>query len=153
MKYLIIECTLENIPLCSAHQGTPNYAAHITKYPIMHCTARNMQLCSAHHEHLIKQCTSQNTQLHSAHYETPRYSVFLIWWIAANTGWGIKISHFSKRYKKWKKLSRKKVEYISEKYIKNSFLMGFKNQIRHISAVVGNTLLKTFPEVLHHSLG
>jgi len=25
----------------------------------------------------------------------------------------------------------KKIEYISEKYIKNSFLMGFKNQIRH----------------------
>ena len=31
--------------------------------------------------------------------------------------------------------------------------MGFKNQIRHMAAVVGNTLLKTFPEVLHHSLG
>jgi len=29
--------------------------------------------------------------------------------------------------------------------------MGFKNQIIHIVAVVGNTLLKTFPEVLHHS--
>ena len=29
--------------------------------------------------------------------------------------------------------------------------MGFKNQIRHMAAVVGNTLLKTFPEVLHHS--
>jgi len=31
--------------------------------------------------------------------------------------------------------------------------MGFKNQIRHMAAVVGNTLLKTFPEVLHHSPG
>jgi len=37
------------------------------------------------------------------------------------TGWGIKISHILKRYKKWKKLARKKIEYISEKYIKNSF--------------------------------
>jgi len=26
--------------------------------------------------------------------------------------------------------------------------MGFKNQIRHKAAVVGNTLLKTFPEAL-----
>ena len=70
-----------------------------------------------------------------------------------NTGWGIKISHLSKRYKIWKKPSRKKIEYISEKYITNSFLMGFKNQIRHKAAVVGNTLLKMFPEVLYHSLG
>jgi len=31
--------------------------------------------------------------------------------------------------------------------------MGFKNQIRHKAAVVGNTLLKTFPEALHHSPG
>ena len=31
--------------------------------------------------------------------------------------------------------------------------MRFKNQIRHMAAVVGNTLLKTFPEVFHHSLG
>ena len=30
--------------------------------------------------------------------------------------------------------------------------MGFKNHIRHMAAVVGNTLLKTFPEV-HHSPG
>ena len=30
--------------------------------------------------------------------------------------------------------------------------MGFKNHIRHMAAVVRNTLLKTFPEVLHHSL-
>ena len=29
--------------------------------------------------------------------------------------------------------------------------MGFKNIIRHMAAVIGNTLLKTFPEVLHHS--
>ena len=33
------------------------------------------------------------------------------------------------------------------------FLMGFKNQIRHMEAVVGNTLLKTFPGVLHLSPG
>jgi len=46
----------------------------------------------------------------------------------------------------------KKIEYISEKYIK-TVLIGFKNQIRHMAAVVGNTLLKTFPEVLHHSPG
>jgi len=31
--------------------------------------------------------------------------------------------------------------------------MGFKNHIRHMATVVGNTLLKTFPEVLHHSPG
>ena len=31
--------------------------------------------------------------------------------------------------------------------------MDFKNNIRHMAAVVGNTLLKTFPEVLHHSPG
>ena len=31
--------------------------------------------------------------------------------------------------------------------------MGFKNQIRHNAAVVGNTLLKTFPEALHNSPG
>jgi len=31
--------------------------------------------------------------------------------------------------------------------------MGFKNQIRHKAADVGNTLLKTFPEALHHSPG
>jgi len=31
--------------------------------------------------------------------------------------------------------------------------MGFKNQITRKAAVVGNTLLKTFLEVLHHSLG
>jgi hypothetical protein len=31
--------------------------------------------------------------------------------------------------------------------------MGFKNHIRHMAAVVGNTLLKTFPEVLHQSPG
>ena len=31
--------------------------------------------------------------------------------------------------------------------------MCFTNQIRHKAAVVGNTLLKTFPEVLHHSPG
>ena len=30
--------------------------------------------------------------------------------------------------------------------------MGFKNQIKHKAAVVGNTLLKMFPEV-HHSPG
>ena len=30
--------------------------------------------------------------------------------------------------------------------------MDFKNQIRHMAAIVGNTLLKTFPEV-HHSPG
>ena len=29
--------------------------------------------------------------------------------------------------------------------------MDFKNQIRHKAADIGNTLLKTFPEVLHHS--
>jgi len=40
---------------------------------------------------------------------------------ASTTGWGIKISHFSKRYKIWKKPSRKKIEYISEKYIKKFF--------------------------------
>ena len=45
------------------------------------------------------------------------------------------------------------MEYISEKYIKNSFIVGFKNQIRHKAAVIGNTLLKTFPEALHNSLG
>ena len=33
---------------------------------------------------------------------------------------------------------QKKIEYISEKYIKNSFLMCFKNQIGHKAAVVGN---------------
>ena len=49
---------------------------------------------------------------------------------------------------------QKKNVYISEKYIKNSFvLMGFKNNIRQMAAVVGNTLLKTFPEVLHHFPG
>ena len=31
--------------------------------------------------------------------------------------------------------------------------MGFKNNIRHTAAVVSNTLLKKFPEVLHHSPG
>jgi len=31
--------------------------------------------------------------------------------------------------------------------------MGFKNRIRHVAAIVGNTLLKMFPEVLHHSPG
>ena len=31
--------------------------------------------------------------------------------------------------------------------------MCFKNHIRHMAAVVGNTLLKTFPEVLHPSPG
>jgi len=31
--------------------------------------------------------------------------------------------------------------------------MGFKNHIRRMAAVVGNTLLKTFPEVRHHSPG
>ena len=31
--------------------------------------------------------------------------------------------------------------------------MGFKNQIRHKAADVGNTLLKTFLEVLKHSPG
>jgi len=31
--------------------------------------------------------------------------------------------------------------------------MGFKNQIRTKAAVVGNTLLKTFPEALHNSPG
>jgi len=31
--------------------------------------------------------------------------------------------------------------------------MGFKNNIRHMAAAVGNTLLKTFPEVLRHSPG
>jgi len=31
--------------------------------------------------------------------------------------------------------------------------MGFKNQIRHKASDVGNTLLKTFPEVLHNSPG
>jgi hypothetical protein len=31
--------------------------------------------------------------------------------------------------------------------------MGFKNHIRHMAAIVGKTLLKTFPKVLHHSLG
>ena len=31
--------------------------------------------------------------------------------------------------------------------------MGFKIHIRHMAAVVGNTLLKTFPEALHNSLG
>jgi len=31
--------------------------------------------------------------------------------------------------------------------------MGFKNQIRHKAAVVGKTLLKTFPEALHNSPG
>jgi len=31
--------------------------------------------------------------------------------------------------------------------------MGFKNNIRHVVAVVGDTLLKMFPEVLHHSPG
>ena len=31
--------------------------------------------------------------------------------------------------------------------------MGFKNQIRHKAADFGNTLLKTFPEVLHQSPG
>ena len=41
------------------------------------------------------------------------------------TGWGIKISDFSKRYKIRKKPSRKKIEYISEKYIKKSFFNGF----------------------------
>ena len=31
--------------------------------------------------------------------------------------------------------------------------MGFKNQIKHNAAVVGNTLLKTFPEALNNSPG
>jgi hypothetical protein len=31
--------------------------------------------------------------------------------------------------------------------------MGFKNHIRHMAAIVGNTLLKTFLEVLHHPPG
>ena len=31
--------------------------------------------------------------------------------------------------------------------------MGSKNQIRRKAAVVGNTLLKTFPEALHNSPG
>jgi len=31
--------------------------------------------------------------------------------------------------------------------------MGFKNNIRRMAAVVGNTLPKTFPEALHHSPG
>jgi hypothetical protein len=31
--------------------------------------------------------------------------------------------------------------------------MGFKDHIRHMAAVIGNTLLKTFLEVLHHSSG
>jgi hypothetical protein len=31
--------------------------------------------------------------------------------------------------------------------------MSFKNHIRHMAAVIGNTLLKTFLEVLHHSPG
>ena len=31
--------------------------------------------------------------------------------------------------------------------------MSFKNHVGHKAAVVGNTLLKTFPEVLHHSPG
>jgi hypothetical protein len=31
--------------------------------------------------------------------------------------------------------------------------MCFKNHVRRMAAVVGNTLLKTFPEVLHHSPG
>jgi len=31
--------------------------------------------------------------------------------------------------------------------------MGFKNQIRHKAADVGNTLLKTFLEALRHSPG
>jgi hypothetical protein len=31
--------------------------------------------------------------------------------------------------------------------------MGFKNNIRRMAAAVGNTLLKTFPEVLRHSPG
>jgi len=31
--------------------------------------------------------------------------------------------------------------------------MGFKNQIRHMAAVVVNTLLKTLPEALHNSPG
>ena len=39
----------------------------------------------------------------------------------------------------------KKIEYPSEKYIKTVFLIGFKNNIRHVAAVVGYTLLKTFP--------
>ena len=56
----------------------------------------------------------------------------MVW--CRNAGWGIKISHFSKRYKVWKKPPRKKIEYMSEKYIKNSFLMGFKNQIRRLAA-------------------
>jgi len=31
--------------------------------------------------------------------------------------------------------------------------MDLKNQTRHKAAVVGNTLLKTYPEALHHSPG
>ena len=31
--------------------------------------------------------------------------------------------------------------------------MGFKNDIEHMAAAVGNTLLKAFPEDLHHSPG
>jgi len=50
-------------------------------------------------------------------------------------------------------LEKKKIEYISVKYIKTVFLMGFKNNIRHMAAAVGNKLLKTFPEVLHHCPG
>ena len=71
-----------------------------------------------------------------------------------NTGWGIKISHFFRRGIKYERSHlEKKIEYISEKFIKNSFLMDFKNQTRHKAAVVGNTLLKTFPEAFHNSPG
>jgi len=37
-------------------------------------------------------------------------------------GWGIKISHILKRYKKIKEAIYKKAVYISEKYIKKQFL-------------------------------
>jgi hypothetical protein len=47
-----------------------------------------------------------------------------------------------KRYKKWEKISRKKIEYISEKYIKTVFLMSFKNHIRHM-----DTLQQQSPDV------
>jgi len=70
-----------------------------------------------------------------------------------NTGWGIKISNFSKRYKIWKKPSTKKLNIFLKSTLKTVFLMGFKNQIGHEAAVVGNTLLKTFPEALHNTPG
>jgi len=42
-----------------------------------------------------------------------------------NTGWGIKISHFSKRYKKLKKLPRKKLNIFLKSTLKTVF-NGFK---------------------------